>query len=132
MDSVLIYHQTKVLRTYFLGTNFPRTDFLKSKGADIMKNIIIAIVIGLAVLSPFNLTNSYLRTSEFDTVILQHGESIETIASRYTSDNEQLQELTVAIKEINDIKNDRDLRAGRKLQIPVIADDNQKVQVASR
>lgn len=97
-----------------------------------MKNVIIAIVIGLAVLSPFNLTNSYLRTSDFDTVVLQHGESIETVASRYTSDSEQLQELTVAIKEINDIKTERDLRAGRKLQIPVISTDNQKIQVASR
>ncbi|WP_051533465.1 LysM domain-containing protein [Anaerovibrio sp. RM50] len=97
-----------------------------------MKNVIIAIIIGLAVLSPFNLTNSYLRTSDFDTVVVQHGESIETIASRYTSDSEQLQELTVAIKEINDIRNDRDMRAGRRLQIPVIASDSQKVQVASR
>jgi len=132
MDSMLIYHQTKVLRTYFLGTEILRTNFLKCKGEAIMKNVIIAIVIGLAVLSPFNLTNSYLRTSDFDTVVLQHGESIEAVASRYTSDSEQLQELTVAIKEINDIKTERDLRAGRKLQIPVISTDNQKIQVASR
>ena len=54
------------------------------------------------------------------------------LAEQVSEADEQLQELTVAIKEINDIKNDRDLRAGRKLQIPVIAGDKQKVQVASR
>ncbi|ORU00215.1 hypothetical protein D081_1309 [Anaerovibrio sp. JC8] len=97
-----------------------------------MKNFVIAILVGLAVLSPFNLTNSYLRASEFDTVVVQHGESVENIASRYTSDSEQLEELTVAIREINDIKNARDMRAGRKLQIPIIARDGQKIQVASR
>lgn len=97
-----------------------------------MKNIVIALLIGLALLSPFNLTNSYLRASEFDTVVLQQGDTVETIAGRYTSDSSQLEELTVAIKEINDIKSDRDMRVGRRLQIPVINEEASKVQVASR
>ena len=97
-----------------------------------MKNIVIALLIGLALLSPFNLTNSYLRASEFDTVVLQQGDTVEVIAGRYTSDSSQLEELTVAIKEINDIKSDRDMRVGRRLQIPVINEEASKVQVASR
>jgi len=97
-----------------------------------MKNIVITFLIGLALLSPFNLTNSYLRASEFDTVVLQQGDTVEAIAGRYTSDSSQLEELTVAIKEINDIKNDRDMRVGRRLQIPVINEEASKVQVASR
>lgn len=97
-----------------------------------MKNIVIALLIGLALLSPFNLTNSYLRASEFDTVVLQQGDTVETIAGRYTSDSSQLEELTVAIKEINDIKSDRDMRVGRRLQVPVINEEASKVQVASR
>ncbi|WP_297964127.1 LysM domain-containing protein [uncultured Anaerovibrio sp.] len=97
-----------------------------------MKNIVIALLIGLALLSPFNLTNSYLRASEFDTVVLQQGDTVEGIAGRYTSDSSQLEELTVAIKEINDIKSDRDMRVGRRLQVPVINEEASKVQVASR
>ena len=97
-----------------------------------MKNIVIALLIGLALLSPFNLTNSYLRASEFDTVVLQQGDTVEVIAGRYTSDSSQLEELTVAIKEINDIKSDRDMRVGRRLQVPVINEEASKVQVASR
>jgi hypothetical protein len=97
-----------------------------------MKNIVITFLIGLALLSPFNLTNSYLRASEFDTVVLQQGDTVEAIAGRYTSDSSRLEELTVAIKEINDIKSDRDMRVGRRLQIPVINEEASKVQVASR
>ncbi|MBP3232249.1 LysM peptidoglycan-binding domain-containing protein [Anaerovibrio sp.] len=97
-----------------------------------MKNVIIAIVIGLAVLSPFNLTNSYLRCSEFDKVVVQHGESVENIASRYTDDIKGIKELSEAIVEINDIKSSHDLRAGRVLQVPVMhrADDSLQMAVA--
>ncbi len=97
-----------------------------------MKKVIIAVVMLLAVLSPLNLTNSYLRCSEFDTVIVHYGDSVENIASRYTDDQERLQELTEAIIEINDIKSDRDMKAGRKLQIPVMNKENSDLQVASR
>ena len=97
-----------------------------------MKKVIIAVVMLLAVLSPLNLTNSYLRCSEFDTVIVHYGDSVENIDSRYTDDQERLQELTEAIIEINDIKSDRDMKAGRKLQIPVMNKENSDLQVASR
>ena len=97
-----------------------------------MKKVIIAVVMLLAVLSPLNLTNSYLRCSEFDTVIVHYGDSVGNIASRYTDDQERLQELTEAIIEINDIKSDRDMKAGRKLQIPVMNKENSDLQVASR
>ena len=96
-----------------------------------MKNIIIAVIMGLAVLSQFHLTNSYLRCSEFDTVVVQYGESVENIASRYTDDSDQIKELSEAIVEINDIRSSRDMRAGRLLQIPVMSRADSSVQVAS-
>ena len=97
-----------------------------------MKNIIIAIIIGLAVVSPLNLNNSYLRCSDFDTVVVKYGEDVETIASRYTENPDQAKELVEAIIEINDIKSERDMKAGKRLQVPVQAKDSNKIQVASR
>ena len=86
-----------------------------------MRNFIIAVVIGMAFLFPLNITNSYLRCSEFETVVVHQGESVASIAARYTDDSEGIKELTEAIMEINDIKNSRDLRAGRLLQVPVLS-----------
>ena len=37
-----------------------------------------------------------------------------------------------SIIEINDIKSDRDMKAGKRLQVPVQAKDSNKIQVASR
>lgn len=97
-----------------------------------IRNIVIAIILGLAVVSPLNLTNSYLRCSEFETVVVKYGESVETIAGRYTENSEQAKELVEAIIEINDIKSARDMKAGRRLQVPVLAKDQDSLQVASR
>ncbi|MCR5175712.1 MAG: LysM peptidoglycan-binding domain-containing protein [Anaerovibrio sp.] len=97
-----------------------------------MKNLIVAIIVGIAVLAPLNLTNAYLRCSEFDTVVIHYGDSVENIASRYTDDKDEVRELTEAIIEINDIKNPTKLKAGKKIQVPVLAKEKRDVQVAVR
>ena len=82
---------------------------------------IAALVLLLAVVSPFNLTNEYLRAGDFDTVIVKQNDSVWTLARRYTTDETHAMDLQKAIIEVNGLEPDgSNLRVGQRLQVPVL------------
>lgn len=78
------------------------------------------VVMMLTVLSPLQLSNPYLRSASFETVTVQQQDSVWDIASRYTQDKKQVRRLTEAIIEINALSPDAEIKAGQRLQIPVL------------
>ena len=49
-----------------------------------MKKILVISLIFFAAFSPLHLNNEYLRCSSFDTVTTRTGDTLLTIAERYT------------------------------------------------
>ena len=85
---------------------------------------LLVFIIGMA---PLHLTNAYLRSSEFDLVLVQQNESVWSIAERYTSDPEHTAKLMQAIVEINDLDAEKKLLLpGQQLKIPVLERANVK------
>ncbi|MBQ1867202.1 LysM peptidoglycan-binding domain-containing protein [Selenomonas sp.] len=86
------------------------------------KNLWIAVAFLLfAVVSPFHLTNEYLRSSDFDTVTVKQNDSVWNLARRYTENESRAEELQQAIIEVNGLNPDgSNLRVGQQLQVPVI------------
>lgn len=97
-----------------------------------MKSIFVAIILGLMLISPFHLGNSYLRCSDFESVVIHQGDTLETIASRYTVNAADAKELVEAICEINDIKDATTIKAGRRIDVPVIRNQPEGPQMARR
>lgn len=95
-----------------------------------MKKLIVTILIAFAALTPMHLDNEYLRTDTFAAVTIQPGESLHDVADRYTINENDKAQLVEAICEINDLHADAPLKAGRQLQIPVLA--NAEGNAASR
>ncbi len=73
-----------------------------------------------AALVPFHLCNDYLRSADFDTVKVARKDSVWTIASRYTTKEEDARELVEAIIEVNGLSADGALRTGQNLRVPVL------------
>ena len=86
-----------------------------------MKKLIVTILIAFAALAPMHLDNEYLRTDTFAAVTIQPGESLHDVAGRYTINETDKLKLIEAICDINDVHADAPLKAGRQLQIPVLA-----------
>ncbi|WP_187620218.1 LysM peptidoglycan-binding domain-containing protein [Selenomonas ruminis] len=89
-----------------------------------MKKKILWIAVAFllfAVVSPFQLTNEYLRSSDFDTVTVKQNDSVWNLARRYTENESRAEELQQAIIEVNGLNPDgSNLRVGQQLQVPVI------------
>ncbi len=82
---------------------------------------LVVVVLLFAVVSPFQLSNEYLRTSDFDTVTIRQDDSVWNLARRYTADENKAKDLQQAIIEVNGLKPDgSNLRVGQQLQVPVI------------
>lgn len=82
---------------------------------------LVVVVLLFAVVSPFQLSNEYLRTSDFDTVTIRQDDSVWNLARRYTADENKAKDLQRAIIEVNGLKPDgSNLRVGQQLQVPVI------------
>lgn len=94
--------------------------------------VVVVLMLALLTLLPLNLNNSYLRAGEFDTVTVHTSDTVTALASRYTTDDDKLRELTQAIIEINGLNADgSNLRAGQSLRVPVLSRER-NTQLAER
>ena len=86
-----------------------------------MKKILVISLIFFAAFSPLHLNNEYLRCSSFDTVITTRtGDTLLTIAERYTVNEDDREKLVEAISDINSLPIDGPLPSGRAIQVPVL------------
>lgn len=82
---------------------------------------LVFILMAAVVVIPGNLTNEYLRSSEFDTVTICPNDSVWSLSQRYTMDERRREKLQQAIIEINGLAPDGSgLRAGQQIQVPVL------------
>lgn len=86
-----------------------------------MKKIFVISLIFFAAFSPLHLNNEYLRCSSFDTVTIRTGDTIHSIAGRYTVNEYDREKLVEAISDINGLPIEGILPAGRSIHVPVLA-----------
>lgn len=87
------------------------------------KRLVAGVVSVLFVMMamPFHLTNSYLHSSNFDIVVIEHDDSVWSLAHRYTADEKQAAELQQAIIDVNGLAPDGSgIYAGQNIQVPVL------------
>ena len=85
-----------------------------------MKKIILIAFSLLIFCAVFNLGNPYLSASEFESVTVHRGESVWSIAERYTDNHTEAKKLSDAILEINGLSKNGAVNAGDTLRVPLL------------
>lgn len=67
----------------------------------------------------FTNTDNYAQASHHQIVTVRSGDSVWSIATNYTSNKEDIRELIAAIKQINHLDNNLQIRPGQELKIPI-------------
>ncbi len=80
----------------------------------------IAVLICTMAVAPLRLGNAYLRSGDFDMVRVERHECVWDIASRYTTNAQDVRALVEAIIAVNGLTDDGALRAGQSLRVPVL------------
>ena len=111
--------QTNILRTYLSRKKVLNKIYTPKEMLN-MKKLFVIMLIAFAALGPLHLNNAYLRSSSFDTVTIRQGESLHTLADKYTVNAGDKEKLVEAICDINNIPADSVLQTGRRLQVPVL------------
>ena len=91
---------------------------------DVEKALGVILILFFITLAPLHLTNSYLRSNDFDTVKITGTQTIESIAGKYTVDSDDKNDLAEAIAEVNGIDSQAVLRDGQSIKVPVLNRDN--------
>ena len=82
------------------------------------------LVVVLIASMPLHLTNAYLRTSNFDKVVVRQGDNVWSIAEKYASEHKEVRELAAAIHEVNALNREGRVVPGQVLKVPVLADSH--------
>ena len=80
----------------------------------------ILLVLFLLGMAPLHLSNAYLRSADFDTVVIHNNESVWNVAQRYTTENKDTARLVEAITEVNGLDAEANVRNGQQLKVPVL------------
>lgn len=83
----------------------------------------VLVVLFIAIM-PLHLTNAYLRTSNFDRVVVKQGDNVWTIAEKYTREHKEVRELAAAIHEVNALNREGRVVPGQVLKVPVLVDSH--------
>lgn len=83
--------------------------------------ILITVLVLLALWSAASLTNSdaYLKTSTYDIVHVKAGDTLWDIAAHYTTEKDDIRNLTYAIAELNQLNKNAQIYPGQTLKIPI-------------
>lgn len=79
-----------------------------------------ALFLFVMAFTPLHITNEYLYSSEFITVIPQKSVTAGDVARRYTNDEKKTEKLQEAIIAVNDLKPDGSIREGQHVRVPVL------------
>lgn len=78
---------------------------------------LVLFILGMA---PLHLSNAYLRSADFDIVIVRNHESVWSVAQRYTTENKDTVHLAEAIAEINGLDAEATVHNGQQLRVPIL------------
>jgi len=78
---------------------------------------------GVMAFTPLHITNEYLYSSEFITVIPQKSVTAGDVARRYTNDEKKTEKLQEAIIAVNDLKPAGSIREGQHVRVPVLTNE---------
>lgn len=97
-----------------------------------MRKVVVFMVVFLVgvALAPLHLSNSYLRSNDFDVVTIKSGQTVWSIAEQYTYDEKTAASLTEAIIDINGLDAAASVRVGQNLKVPVL--HRSQVQMAEK
>ncbi len=89
-----------------------------------MKSRFIGVFVFLFLLfmAPLNLSNAYLRSTDFEMITIQENDNVWSIAGRYTADEALAADLREAIIEINALESDGKILVGQVIRVPILAE----------
>lgn len=80
--------------------------------------MIFFLVLAVSVAPSFS-SNAYLAGSAYETTHVKSGDTLWDIASRYSTEKDDIRQLTYAIREINKLNENAQIYPGQTLKIPV-------------
>lgn len=84
-----------------------------------MKAIVIligAVLMWFAV--PMGTTNAYLESKVYDSITVRQGDSLWSIAACYVSDQNDIREMIIAVRKVNQLDRNARIYPGQTLRIP--------------
>jgi nucleoid-associated protein YgaU len=80
--------------------------------------MIFFLVLAVSVAPSFS-SNAYLAGSTYETTHVKSGDTLWDIASRYSTEKDDIRQLTYAIREINKLNENAQIYPGQTVKIPV-------------
>lgn len=99
---------------------------------DLEKILGVVLILFFITMAPLHLTNSYLRSNDFDTVKITGTQTIDSIAGRYAVDSDDRNDLAEAIAEVNGIDSGAVLRDGQSIKVPLLNRNGQARLTANK
>lgn len=115
---VLCYHQITEYMFAFLRLDDRIGDEVTMKS----RLVGVSVFLFLLFTAPLNLSNAYLRCTDFDMITIQENDTLWSIAGHYTADEELAADLREAIIEVNGLESDGKLLVGQVIRVPILTE----------
>lgn len=86
-----------------------------------MRKTILVMSLALVILAiaPLAISFAFTNNTTYDTVYVKPGDTVWQIASKYTTDKDDVREVVFEIRKINKLDNNASVYPGQVLKVPV-------------
>ncbi len=80
---------------------------------------LIALLVAVWSITPLASSNAFLGVSHYSTVDVKAGDTVWGIAGKYVTNQDDIRDLTQAIKEVNGLRSNAQIFPGQVLKVPM-------------
>jgi len=81
--------------------------------------LIMSLVLVILAITPLAISFAFNDTTTYTTVYVKPGDTVWQIASKYTTDKDDVREVVFEIRKINKLDNNASVYPGQILKVPV-------------
>lgn len=81
--------------------------------------MLVAIISWYGLSGAFAQTNAFLVSDSYQLITVNYGDTLWSIASKYVTDQDDIRNLIIAIKQTNNLDNGVVIHPGQQLKIPL-------------
>ncbi len=79
----------------------------------------ITLILALWSVSPLASSNHYQATNDYGTINVKHGDNVWIIAEQFVTEKEDIRNLVIAIREVNNLGSNAHIYPGQQLRVPI-------------
>lgn len=81
--------------------------------------LIFILVVALCIFIPMQISRAFVESSQIEIVSVKRGDTIWSIAAKYSADDEDIRMKIMKIRRLNKLAKDLNIYPGQVLKVPV-------------